>query len=194
MAVPVLTLKYTVPTSWIPDAHQSIWCGRQTRIRPQPRVGPAAPASTDSRYWRNPAAVKNTDPTKKVIESERSPTAPAYPGAAPIANRADPTANRTPIHQPRARGSHHVPPWRTVGCPALALRRRDSIRATSPSGRSYSMKVMNGPRPPLRPVREPGASSTIERASGPVSVRSVIRTHRLSIVVLPDRGRDLVLR
>ena len=55
--------------------------------------------------------VKNRDPTKNVAVSQRTPTAVAYHGSAPSANSADPTANRTAIHHPRARGAHQVDPW-----------------------------------------------------------------------------------
>jgi hypothetical protein len=45
---------------------------------------------------------------KKVIESVRAPTSVAYPGTAPMAKRAEPVANRMPIHQPRVCGAHQV--------------------------------------------------------------------------------------
>src|ERR1700722_552122 len=89
---------------------------------------------------------------KKGTQSGRSPTAPAYPGTAPRAKRKEPMAKRTAIHQPRARGAHHVPAGSGAPVLSICLRcRRDSHRATTPSGRSVSTKVTNGPTPPRRP-------------------------------------------
>ena len=50
--------------------------GMQTRTR-RPWRMPAGAASTASRYWRNPAEVKKSDPTKNVSPSARVPTASA---------------------------------------------------------------------------------------------------------------------
>ena len=50
------------------------------------------------------------EPTKNVAESQRTPTEVAYGGSAPSTNSADPTANRTAIHHPRAPGAHQVDP------------------------------------------------------------------------------------
>ena len=60
--------------------------------------------------------MKNSEPTKKVTASQRAPTALAYPGTDPSANSTDPMANRTAIHQPRARGAHHVGPAAGLWC------------------------------------------------------------------------------
>jgi hypothetical protein len=77
---------------------------------------------------------------------------PIIPGTAPSANSSEPTANRTAIHQPRARGAHHVDP--AARAPGGCLRwSRDSQRATMPSGRSRSTKVTKGPPRPSRPAR-----------------------------------------
>ena len=73
MATAVLTLKYRVPMSWIPLAHQSIWCGWTDINRLHPRLESPSSTSADSQYWRNPADVKNSDPTKKVMESSSRP-------------------------------------------------------------------------------------------------------------------------
>src|SRR5450631_2207324 len=74
-ALPQLMLKKRVPASCTALAHQSIRRSSKTKNRrwAPPRTG--APASTASRYVRNPADVKNREPAKKVIESQPAPTA-----------------------------------------------------------------------------------------------------------------------
>jgi len=76
--------------------------------------------------------VKNSDPTKYVTVSHRDPAELAYPGTYPTANSSDPTANRTAIHQPRARGAHHVDP----AAGGSTWWERDPERTTTPSGRT----------------------------------------------------------
>src|ERR1700722_6893609 len=108
MALPVLTLNKTVPTSWTTAAHQSIRRVPKERNRRQPVGGPPGVASTISRYCKKAAAVKKREPTKNVIESHLTPAAEENPGTAPTAKRMEPTANRMANHQPRAPGSHQV--------------------------------------------------------------------------------------
>ena len=85
--------------------------------------------------------MKNSEPMKYVTVSQRAPTALAYAGTEPSANSSDPTANRTAIHHPRARGAHHVEPLAGLRC----LRcRRDSQRTITPSGRACSTKNVTG--------------------------------------------------
>ncbi|HYO19039.1 MAG TPA: hypothetical protein VES02_10300 [Dermatophilaceae bacterium] len=106
--------------------------------------GTCAVASTASRYVRNAADVKNSEPAKKVAAAGRDPTAAAYAGTLPRAKSSDPTANRTAIHHPRARGAHQVDPAATPAPPCFR-ERRDSQRATRPSGRRCSTNVTKGP-------------------------------------------------
>jgi len=140
MATNVLTLNSMVPMDCTAVASQSIRPGWNTKTfrRAVPGRASAAPgggaASTASRYCRKPAVVKNSDPMKNVTASGRAPTASAYPGTVPSANRNEPTANSTPIHQSRSCGAHHIEP--RGAAPDKCLRcGRDSQRATTPSGR-----------------------------------------------------------
>jgi hypothetical protein len=70
-------LKKRVPTSCTAVAHQSIRRGWKTKNRRWVRPGDARQASTASRYLKNPAEVKNSEPAKKVTASHLIPTAPA---------------------------------------------------------------------------------------------------------------------
>jgi hypothetical protein len=108
-----IKMNSTVPTNCTSAAHQSMRCGSQLRSRH--RSGTSTPGGTrdafaTSRYSRQAAAVKSSDPTKKVTPSVATPTALTKRGAAPSAKHSDPPANRTPIHHPTAPGAHHVDP------------------------------------------------------------------------------------
>jgi hypothetical protein len=134
MAANVLTLNSRVPTSCTAVACQPIWPGRNTKTFRRAAPGRLGAASTASRYCRKPAEVKNSDPMKNVTASGRAPTASTYAGTVPSANRNEPTANSTPIHQSRLCGAHHVEP--RADAPDRRLRCvRDSQRAITPSGR-----------------------------------------------------------
>jgi len=146
MAANVLTLNSRVPTSCTAVACQSIWPGRSTKTLRRSAPGRRGAASTASRYCRKPAEVKNSEPMKNVSASGRAPTASTYAGTVPSANRIEPTAKSTPIHQSRSCGAHHVEPRRASGCRCLRWA-RDSQCAITPSGRFRTMKVANGPNP-----------------------------------------------
>jgi hypothetical protein len=74
----VLMLNSSVPASCTTAAHQSMRCGSHVmrcRCSAMPASGGVRGAFATSRYWRAPAAVKNRDPTKKVMPSTATPTA-----------------------------------------------------------------------------------------------------------------------
>src|SRR5580704_3234662 len=146
MAANVLTLNSRVPTSCTAVACQSIWPGRNTKTFRRAVPGRRGAASTASRYCRNPAEVKNSDPMKNVTASGVAPTAFTYAGTVPSPNRNEPTANSTPIHQSRSCGAHHVEPRGSAPCRCLRCA-RDSQCAITPSGRLRTTKVTNGPNP-----------------------------------------------
>src|SRR5450755_409593 len=118
---------------------------------------------------------------KKVTASASIPTAEAYPGTAPRANRREPTANKTPIHQPRWWGAHQVDsPLET---PVCFRWRRDSHRSSTSPGRSVSTKVTKGPKPRRRTLTSP--AGTMRRvwpqrvpASGVLQIRAWRRCPR----------------
>jgi hypothetical protein len=146
MAANVLTLNSMVPMDCTAVASQSIRPGWNTKIFRRAVPGRAGAASTASRYCRKPAAVKNSDPMKNVTASGRPPTASTYAGTVPSANRNEPMANSTPIHQSRSCGAHHIEP--RGAAPDKCLRcGRDSQCATTPSGRLRMTNVTNGPNP-----------------------------------------------
>src|SRR6476620_5999902 len=96
VAANVLHLNQSVPSDWIPHAQKSIRCGSHANSRNAirsvpPGSGGALIACTNCRY---PADVKNSDLTKNVHASGTAPTAVAYDGTTPSANRNDPIANR----------------------------------------------------------------------------------------------------
>jgi hypothetical protein len=144
MATKVLMLNSRVPIDWMPVASQPIWRGRNTKTLRRGAPGRRGAASTASRYCRKPAVVKNSDPMKNVTASGLSPTAFTYAGTVPSANRIEPIANSTPIHQSRSCGAHQVEP--RGSSPDKCLRcERDPQRAITPSGRLRMTKVINGP-------------------------------------------------
>ena len=175
MATNVLTLNSMVPTDCTAVAIQSIRSGRNTKTLRRAVPGRRGAASTASRYCRKPAEVKNSDPMKNVTASGRAPTASTYPGTVPSANRNEPTANSTPIHQSRSRGAHHVEPRGFAPCRCLRCA-RDSQCAITPSGRLRTTKVTNGPNPRscvvsdcagIKGLRRPRGGSQLSRMGRP---------------------------
>ncbi len=73
----MLQLNHNVPANCTAQASQSRSRGAHTKNRRAVVVGATATASTASRYCRNAAAVKNSDPTKNVREVVRGPVASA---------------------------------------------------------------------------------------------------------------------
>ena len=142
-------LKNTVPTSWIPVAHQSMRCGSNVsrRIRWLRLPERSRSAFAASRYWISAAEVKKTEPTKNTVPSAAEPTSWMNPGNGPTMKQTEPIANRTPIHQEARCGAHHFDPRssaRESNEACLRWKREDQTRR-SPAASRYSTRVVNGP-------------------------------------------------
>jgi hypothetical protein len=87
--------------------------------------------------------VKNSDPTKNVHASVAAPTAVEYDGTTPSANKNDPIANSTAIHQPSVAGCHQTVRPVSRSWPLRCL--RELHRRRVPSSRRYVSRVTNGP-------------------------------------------------
>ena len=74
-ALPVLQLNHRVPANCTAQASQPTSRGAKSQKRRRSGLCSAGRPSTASRYWRNAADVKNTDPRKNVSDVARKPTA-----------------------------------------------------------------------------------------------------------------------
>jgi hypothetical protein len=71
----VLQLNHKVPANCTAQASQSTFPGAHTQNRRSGGLSTAGRSSTASRYCRNAAEVKNSEPRKNVTAVARNPTA-----------------------------------------------------------------------------------------------------------------------
>ena len=154
-------LKSSVPTSWIPLAHQSIRWGSNARSRNRSRraSGPGS-ALIVSSHWSAAAEVKKIEPTKKTSPSAPEPTSSTNPGNGPRKKQVDPMANRTPIHHDARRGAHQTPsPSGRDSFEACLRWARDDQVAVRPSALLQVTCVRNGPTERRAATVQPAGAS-----------------------------------